>query len=70
MGSLVPGHQGTGALGPGPRAFFLFFLFFSLAGVFFFLKKNKKNIVFSLFFLSFFLSFSLSLYTHFEFFSV
>ena len=27
MGSLVPGHQGTGALGPGPRAFFILFYF-------------------------------------------
>jgi hypothetical protein len=30
MGSLVPGHQGTGALGPGPKAFFYFILFFIL----------------------------------------
>ena len=59
MGTLVPGHQGTAALGPGPRAFFYFILF--LAGVHFFLKKNETKLcflsVFSLF-LSLFLSFS------------
>jgi hypothetical protein len=63
MGSLVPGYQGTGALDPGPRVFFYFILFFILAGVLFF--SQKKNIVFSLFFLFFSLFFSLSLYTHF-----
>jgi hypothetical protein len=61
MGSLVPGHQGTGALGPGPRAFFYFILFFILAGVLFFHTKNKKKYCFvsvcSLFH-SLFLSFS------------
>ena len=65
MGSLVPGHQGTGALGPGPRAFFIFFYFLFWREFFFSLKKSGKKIVFSLFFLSFSLSFSLSLYTHF-----
>ena len=28
MGTLVPGHQGTAALGPGPRAFFYFYFYF------------------------------------------
>ena len=65
MGSLVPGHQGTGALGPGPRAFFILFYFLFWREFFFSLKKSGKKIVFSLFFLSFSLSFSLSLYTHF-----
>ena len=65
MGSLVPGHQGTGALGPGPRAFFILFYFLFWREFFFSLKKSVKKIVFSLFFLSFSLSFSLSLYTHF-----
>ncbi len=58
MGSLVPGQQGTGALGPGPRAFYYFILFFILAGGFFF--KKKKKTLFSLCFFS--LSLSLSLF--------
>jgi hypothetical protein len=28
MGTLVPGHQGTAALGPGPRAIFYFYFYF------------------------------------------
>jgi hypothetical protein len=59
MGSLVPGHQVTGALGPGPRAFFYFILFFILVGGVFFRKKMKKTL-FSLCFFS--LSLSLSLF--------
>jgi energy-coupling factor transporter transmembrane protein EcfT len=61
MGSLGPGHQGTGALGPGPRAFFYFMLIFYFGGSSFFSQKIKKKhcflSVFSLI-LSFFLSFS------------
>jgi hypothetical protein len=64
----IPGTRAPGHRSPGPRAFFYLILFFILAGVLFFSQKIKKNIVFSLFFLSFSLSFSLSLYTHFGFF--
>jgi hypothetical protein len=58
MGSLVPGYQGTGALGPGPRSFFYFILFFILVGVLFFSQKVKKTLFSLCFFsLSLFLSF-------------
>ena len=57
MGTLVPGHQGTAALGPGPRAFFYFYFYFFWREFILFKKKLKKK--FSLFFLSFSLSFSL-----------
>ncbi len=58
MGSLVPGHQGTGVLGPGPREFF-YFIFYFFGGSSF-LKKMEKNCFLSVFpfFLSLFLSFS------------
>jgi predicted membrane protein len=54
----------TGDLGPGPRAFFYFILFFILAGVLVSFPKNKKKHCFLSVF-SLFLSLSLSLYTHF-----
>jgi hypothetical protein len=56
---MVPGHQGIGTLGPGPRVFFYFILFFILAGGLLFRKKMKKTL-FSLCFFS--LSLSLSLF--------
>jgi hypothetical protein len=57
MRTLVPGYQGTTALGPGPRAFF--FKFFFGGSSFFFKKKLYFLSVFSLF-----LSLSLFLCTH------
>ena len=67
MGSLVPGHQGTKPWALVPGHFFIFYFFYFGGSSFF---SIKKNIVFSLFFLSFSLSFSLSLYTHSGFFWV
>jgi len=58
MRTLLTGQQGTPALCPANRAFFYIFYLYFLAGVHF-LQKNKKNFIFSLFFLSFSLSFSL-----------
>jgi hypothetical protein len=59
MGSLVPGHQGT-----GPRAFFYFILFFILAGALFYQQKIKKTLFSICFFsLSHFLSLFLCTYT-------
>jgi hypothetical protein len=57
-GTRTPGHRSPG---PWSKGFFLFYFFNFFGGSSFFHQKMKKNIVFSLFFLSF----SLSLYTHF-----
>jgi hypothetical protein len=57
MRTLLTGQQGTPALCPANRAFFLFFIFIFWREFIFF-KKNK-NFIFSLFFLSISLSFSL-----------
>jgi hypothetical protein len=59
MRTLLTGQQGTPALCPANRAFFLFFYFYFLAGQFFFVKKHifskKKNVS---------LSVSVSLFVH------
>ena len=57
MGTLVPDHQGTVTLGPGPREFF-YFTFLFLEGDLFLEKKISLLV----------LSISLSLYTQFGFF--
>ena len=62
-GTRTPGHRSPG---PWSQGIFLFYFIFYFGGSSFF--STKKNIVFSLFFLSFSLSFSLSLNTHVGFF--
>ncbi len=59
-GTRVPGHRRPGTWSQG---IFLFYFIFYFGGSSFFLTKNKKNIVFFLFFLSFFLFLSFSVHT-------